>query len=168
MKKILIAVVLVLVWASASFAAWTVTLNTSGYPRTYDMSDGTTAAVFKVDLLSDADASGTFTLSTLINTAFASSKPTAALWNRVLSASVLYCVKTTLVGAVTDSTLVVLDEVSAEIMSQTTGTSGSKLHYGGVDSGFQVPVSDISFNMTTLGNTEVGALYFWFIKKMPK
>jgi hypothetical protein len=168
MKKILVAVLLVLLMAGTSFAAWTIALETTGYPKTYDMSDGTTAAIFKINLLSDADASGAFTLSTLINTAFASDKPAAALWNRVLSASVLYCMKTTLVGSVTDSTIVVSDEVDAQIMSQTTGTSGSKLHYGGVDSGFQVPVTDLSFTMTTLGNTEVGAIYLWLIKKMPK
>jgi hypothetical protein len=146
---------------------WTVTLNTSGYPRTYDLADGTTAAVYKVHCISDAGASGTQTMSTLINTAFSADPGAKALWNQMLSASVFYCLKTSVTGNVTDSTVVVSDENSAQILSKTTGTSGAKVYWGGADTSFEVPVSDLIFTATSLGAANVGDLYFWMLKLMP-
>lgn len=170
MKKWLVVLVLML-FAVPSYAAWTVSLATtadtdlfqSASPFSADFGTQNKWYVFKVNVVSDASTSSTYTLNTLID-ATTLPKSVKQQWKDRLRGSMLYCVKTLVVGTVTSSTLTVTDEVGASLASGATGTSGGAVLSGSGVLGTKVPVTDIKFSATTLGNTEVAAFYFWVLK----
>lgn len=145
--------------------AWTVTLNTTTAPPVvYDWTNGQKAMVFSVDCTSDASASGTQTLSTLIDTAYGPSSSMANTLKSHVAGSLFYALKWSHTGTITAPTIVVLDALSAQLLSYTTATSGAGVRAGNADISFYAPVTDLKFTSTTLGASAVSRYYFWFIK----
>jgi hypothetical protein len=166
MKKIWLAVLLVLLMAGSSFAAWTsLTLGTTGgYPKAYDWKNGQQLIVFRVDCTSDANASGTIALSDLINTAFGARSGTAQLWRDKVAGSLFYALEWNHTGTITAPTIVVYSGLDSQLLSHATATTGNGIKAGNTDVGFSAPLTDLKFSSTTLGAAGVSKFYFWLIK----
>jgi hypothetical protein len=141
-----------------------VTLNTTGYPRSFDWKNNQQMIVYKVNVVSDAGASGDQTLSTLINTAFGAASSGARLWKDKFAGGLFYSMKYIYAVEVTAPTYAVADEVGTSLIAAATATTGGGSLPGNAVTTQMQPVTDIVFSSTTLGDTKAGILYFWFLK----
>jgi hypothetical protein len=166
MKRIFIGICLITLFLySYAFASWTVTLNTTTSPPVvYDWTNGQKLIVFRVDVTSDAGASGAQTLSTLIDTAYGPSSSIASSFKNYIAGSLFYALKWSHTGTVTAPTIVVLDGLGSQLLSYATATTGAGVKAGNADLSFNAPVTDLKFTSTTLGAAAVSRYEFWFIK----
>ena len=159
-----LALIIVLV-ATPAFAAWTVTFETTGYPISYDHSDGSQMHVLKIKCISDANASGNQTLSTLIATAYGgANKPAAVAMKNKIAGGYFYCMKYSLAQESTAPTFAVADEVGTSLNASAGGTTGGGSFRGNLVTDQYVPVTDLVFSSTTLGDTKIMYIYFWISK----
>lgn len=166
MKKLLTLTLALILTASPSFAAWTVTFNTTTHPKQFTWGANKTSImyVFRLNITSDANASGTQTLSTLIDTAYGTDTGKATKVKDMIQGGLLYGMKYIHTGNVTASTVVLSDENSGQIFSETLATSGANFIRGNIDADTYVPITNLIFTSTTLGDGSVSIYEFWILK----
>lgn len=149
--------------ASTAIAAWTVTFSTAN-SRIYPWTGGTKMIRLVLSVTSDANASGTQTLSTIIDAASTLTAAQKTEWKNAIMGGLLWSFKYSHTGSVTAATVVAFDGLGAQIFSEALATSGAGAIDASVDIGFSVPVTDLKFTSTTLGNGGVSQYEFWIIK----
>jgi hypothetical protein len=162
MKKIalILALFFLVISAGISHAAWTKEITDI---QEYQYPNGQRFFVIKLEVTSDASASGDITFSSQI----VSDNPNHYRMQH-MAGGVLYAVEYVPDDTDTPTTApqVTLDtESGSNFFDETAGAAGTgEVFNGDVDAGVFVPITDLIFASTTLANTKKAIFYIW-IKK---
>jgi hypothetical protein len=144
--------------------AWTVTATLH---KEFEASDATKIGVFRLACLADANASGDFTLSTLLTTAYGATKAQMLMDMFVRGARPYQLVYLPTAGATepTSNPTITLDDQDGVLIYTKQHTAATGLveiidnSHGGL-----VYVYDLIFASTTLANTKTCSVDIWMIK----
>ena len=166
MKKwIKLLIVFILLFSTPAMAAWTVVATIDDTPM--DWRNGQQMYTIKFACTSDASASGDIVLSTFLIANYGAEK--AQNFMTSIMGGLLYAVKYEPSGGANDptseSTITVEDEVGWVFFSEAVTTAATPQGFDGtVDSGFGVPIVDITLTFTTLANTKVANFYVYIVR----
>ena len=166
MKKwIKLLIVFILLLSTPAMAAWTIVATIEDTPMNW--TNGQQMYTIKFACTSDAGSSGDIVLSTFLITNYGPTR--AKNFMRSIRGGLLYAVKYEPSAApnapTSEATITVDDELGILFFTEAVTTAATgQLFNGTVDSGFGVPVVDITLALTTLADTKVANIYVYIIK----
>lgn len=143
--------------------AWTVTATLS---RNFEWTNGQSMYVFRLACLSDADASGDFTLSTLLTTSEGAIK--SDMFMRCIGGGLPYQVEYIPAPATTtptsNPTITIDNQGGVNIFSYEFTAAVRDIQPCNVVKGAYVAVTDLIIASTTLDNTKTANVDIWILK----
>ena len=163
MKKVLLAIFLVMFVSFPAFAAWTVSAK---LVSAYDYGADAKMMQFSIAVTSDASSSGDITLSDELRTTYGTAMGNSYV--NQMKGGILYAVEYVPDGTDTPTTagrMTIDTAYGTNIFDETISTAGTgEVFDGTVDSNFNVPLTDVIFACTTLANTKKATFYIWIIR----
>ena len=164
MKKLFLVVLISLMLHVPAIAVdWTAVTAAQNDGSPYAWGSDSYLYCYKVTMLSNAAAaSGDWTLSTMLTTAYGQPKSDKLM--RELQGTVLFWVDYEPGTADTEAAITIDKETGALIFDSTVGTAETAESWAGnVDTTSYAPITDVTLAVGTPGNAKTLNIYLWFM-----
>ena len=164
--KRLVLICLVLFFATSAIAVdWTVVTAVQNDGAPYAWGGGCYMYCYKVSMLSNAaDASGDWTLSTMLTTAYGAQSADRLM--RQLEGTALFWVdyEPGATAPDTEAQITIDKETGALIFDSTVTTAATAEGWAGnIDTTSYAPITDVTLAVGTPGNAKTLNIYLWFL-----